>query len=150
MNNASDGARIKVWPGNAASMSVDLQGGGGEGRVRNITYENMQLSNVDYAIEITQCYGQKNITLCTEFPSKMTISEIVFRDFTGTTSTKYSPLTSYYQCSSPDVCYDIHSTNIDVKSPAGTNDAFCFNMDNEALDATCGAEGEAGGQSGGA
>lgn len=66
MSNASDGARIKVWPGAASALSGDLQGGGGAGAVSNITYDNMVLSNVDYAIEITQCYGQKNITLCNQ------------------------------------------------------------------------------------
>lgn len=66
MSNASDGARIKVWPGSASALSGDLQGGGGSGAVQNITYDTMVLSNVDYAIEITQCYGQKNITLCNE------------------------------------------------------------------------------------
>lgn len=149
MNNASDAARIKVWPGNAAAMSVDLQGGGGEGRVHNITYDNMQLSNVDYAMTITQCYGQKNLTLCTAFPSKLTISDVVFRDISGTTSSKYAPQTSYFQCSSPDVCFDISATNITVTSPQGTNEAFCFNMNNEALDVTCTAENNPGEHSGG-
>lgn len=66
MSNASDGARIKVWPGTASALSGDLQGGGGSGAVSNITYDGMVLSNVDYAIEITQCYGQKNLTLCNQ------------------------------------------------------------------------------------
>lgn len=55
MSNASDGARIKVWPGSPAALSGDLQGGGGSGRVNNITYDTMSINNVDYAIEITQC-----------------------------------------------------------------------------------------------
>jgi galacturan 1,4-alpha-galacturonidase len=66
MSNASDGARIKVWPGASSALSGDLQGGGGSGAVKNITYDGMVLNNVDYAIEITQCYGQKNLTLCNE------------------------------------------------------------------------------------
>ena len=68
MFNASDGARIKVWPGVASALSTDLQGGGGTGRVNNVTYDGMFIENVDYGIEITQCYGQKNLTLCNEFP----------------------------------------------------------------------------------
>lgn len=68
MSNATDGARIKVWPGVPSELSGDLQGGGGTGAVRNITYDTMILSNVDYAIEITQCYGQSNFTLCNQFP----------------------------------------------------------------------------------
>lgn len=69
MSNASDGARIKVWPGISSALSDDLQGGGGSGAVSNITYDGMVLSNVDYAIEITQCYGQKNLTLCNQVRS---------------------------------------------------------------------------------
>ena len=68
MFNASDGARIKVWPGSPAELSGDLQGGGGTGSVKNVTYDTMSVSNVDYAIEITQCYGQSNFTLCNEYP----------------------------------------------------------------------------------
>lgn len=63
-----DGARIKVWPGISSALSTDLQGGGGSGLVKNITYDGMTIDNVDYAIEVTQCYGQKNLTLCNEYP----------------------------------------------------------------------------------
>ena len=49
-------------------MSDDLQGGGGSGSVKNITYDNMRIDNVDWSIEVTRCYGQKNQTLCNEFP----------------------------------------------------------------------------------
>ena len=61
-------ARIKVWPGASAAMSEDLQGGGGLGSVQNITYDHMYIENVDWAIEVTQCYGQKNQTLCNQYP----------------------------------------------------------------------------------
>lgn len=54
MHNASDGARIKVWPNAPSALSGDLQGGGGDGHVNNITYDGMYIDNVDYAIEITQ------------------------------------------------------------------------------------------------
>ncbi|GMG06021.1 unnamed protein product [Aspergillus oryzae] len=63
-----DMARIKVWPGISSAMSEDLQGGGGLGSVQNITYDKMYIENVDWAIEVTQCYGQKNQTLCNENP----------------------------------------------------------------------------------
>src|SRR5690349_19232174 len=49
MYNASDGARIKVWPGVPAALSGDLQGGGGSGIVKNVTYDGMLIENVDYA-----------------------------------------------------------------------------------------------------
>jgi len=68
MSNASDGARIKVWPGVSSALSGDLQGGGGTGLVKNVTYDTFYNTNNDYAIELTQCYGQKNLTLCNQFP----------------------------------------------------------------------------------
>lgn len=137
MHNASDGARIKVWPNVASALSGDLQGGGGSGRVDNITYDGMVIDNVDYAIEITQCYGQKNLTLCLEYPSPLTIENIYFRNFKGTTSKKYSPDIGLFACSSKEVCGSIYAENIDVVSPAGGDDASCLNVDESDLDVTC-------------
>lgn len=118
-------------------MSGDLQGGGGSGRVQNITYDTMTIDNVDYAIEIDQCYGQSNLTLCLQYPSPLTISDIVFKNFQGKTSKKYSPETSTFACSSTTACNNITATDINVVSPAGTNDAYCLNVDESALDVTC-------------
>jgi galacturan 1,4-alpha-galacturonidase len=130
MSNASDGARIKVWPGAPAALSGDLQGGGGAGRVNNITYDGMVVNNVDYAVEITQCYGQKNLTLCNASPSNLTISNVKISNFSGTTSKARSPYSGYVVCSSPDVCKDIVIEGIDVVSPAGTTNQFqCGNVD---------------------
>nr|ASM94208.1 exopolygalacturonase [Evansstolkia leycettana] len=137
MFNASDGARIKVWPGVSSAMSIDLQGGGGLGSVSNITYDTMYIENVDYAIEVTQCYGQSNLTLCNEYPSNMTISDIHFNNFHGTTSKKYEPLVGSIVCSSPNVCSDIYATNIDVESPEGTNEFACTNVDKSTLAIDC-------------
>ncbi|KAF2656991.1 glycoside hydrolase family 28 protein [Lophiostoma macrostomum CBS 122681] len=125
MSNASDGARIKVWPGISSALSGDLQGGGGLGAVSNITYDTMVLDNVDYAIEITQCYGQKNITLCNEHPANLTISDITIKHFTGTTSDTYDPLIGYLVCSSEKVCSNIEIEDIQVLSPSGTNEFAC-------------------------
>jgi galacturan 1,4-alpha-galacturonidase len=134
MSNASDGARIKVWPGAPAALSGDLQGGGGRGRVNNITYDTMAISNVDYAIEITQCYGQKNLTACNEFPSQLSISNIVMRNIRGTTSAKYNPISGYVVCSSPSVCTNITLEDIQLSSPNGTVNLFsCGNVDQNLL-----------------
>ncbi|CAD6441728.1 8f28391f-bece-4afc-b165-64c327e63043 [Sclerotinia trifoliorum] len=137
LTNASDGARIKAWPNTASALSGDLQGGGGSGRVQNITYDTMHVENVDYAIEIDQCYGQKNLTLCLQYPSALTITDIVFKHFTGTTSSKYSPEIGTFACSSSSVCNNIVATDINVKSPKGTNEAYCLNVNNATLDVTC-------------
>ncbi|KAH8893117.1 exopolygalacturonase [Thozetella sp. PMI_491] len=137
MHNASDGARIKVWPNTPSALSGDLQGGGGKGMVRNITFEDFTIDNVDYAIEITQCYGQSNLTLCQQYPSPLTIENIIFRRFTGKTSTKYQPLIGAFACSSSTVCGNITASGIDVLSPAGGNQAYCLNQNPATLDVTC-------------
>ncbi|KAJ5263353.1 exopolygalacturonase X [Penicillium angulare] len=139
MFNASDGARIKVWPGVSSALSEDLQGGGGSGMVKNITYDTMYIDNVDYAIEVTQCYGQSNLTLCNEFPSNLTISDVTFKNIHGTTSGKYNPVVGTFVCSSPDVCSDIYVSDIAVTNPTGGDyDAFtCTNVDDTLLAVNC-------------
>lgn len=46
MSNASDGARIKVWPG-VAPDNTAIGVGGGTGLVRNVTYNGMHDVNDD-------------------------------------------------------------------------------------------------------
>jgi len=133
LHNTSDGARVKVWPGSPAELSGDLQGGGGEGRVNNITYDTISVDNTDYAIEVDQCYGQNNLTLCLEFPSTVTISNVVFKNFTGKTSTKFGAQIGTFACSDDMVCSGITTEGISVTSPKGTNQAYCLNVDETAL-----------------
>ena len=137
MSNASDGARIKVWPGLPSTLSGDLQGGGGTGAVSNVTYDTMEITNVDYAIEITQCYGQKNLTLCNQYPSSLTISDVLMQNFYGTTSTKLDPIIGYLVCSSPDVCSHITVRDIAVHSPTGGDKFTCANIPETGLQASC-------------
>ena len=132
-----DGARIKVWPNSPTELSGDLQGGGGSGKVQNVTYDTLTIDNTDYAIEVDQCYGQSNLTLCLEYPSNLTITDIVFKNFQGTTSKKYQPEIAAFACSSDNVCNNIVATNINVQSPNGTTLAYCLNVNETALDVTC-------------
>ncbi|EON97482.1 putative polygalacturonase protein [Phaeoacremonium minimum UCRPA7] len=70
MSNCGSAARIKVYQDAIpnADGSLPTSSGGGSGYVRNVTYESMQENTCDYAIEITQCYGTKNLTLCNQYP----------------------------------------------------------------------------------
>jgi len=135
-----DGARIKVWPNTPSALSGDLQGGGGSGMVKNITYDTMGIDNVDYAIEVDQCYGQSNLTLCLEFPSPLTITDILFKNFNGKTSKKYQPEIGTFACSSSTVCNNIVASAINVVSPNGTDLAYCLNVPQADLDVTCTTE----------
>ncbi|KAI8253328.1 Exopolygalacturonase X-1 [Colletotrichum sp. SAR 10_77] len=102
MADASDAARIKVWPGIESSFQTLLNGGGGLGRVRNVTYDLFKNINNDRAITITQCYGQKNQTLCEEHPANLTITDITLKNIYGTTSAKLDPQAGTLVCSAPD------------------------------------------------
>lgn len=134
---SKDGARIKVWPDSPSELSGDLQGGGGSGMVNNITYDTMLIDNVDYAIEVDQCYGQSNLTICLQYPSSLTITDIVFKNFKGKTSKKYDPEIGTFACSSGTVCNNISAADIEVVSPSGSDLAYCLNVDETALDVTC-------------
>ena len=134
MSNATDGARIKVWPGSPAALSGDLQGGGGTGLVNNITYSDISITNVDYAVEVTQCYGQKNQTLCDQYPSSLVITNVLIENVHGTTSSKYAPESGLIQCSDPTVCSAITLEDIAVYSPNKTENLFtCINVDETLL-----------------
>jgi galacturan 1,4-alpha-galacturonidase len=63
-----------------------------------------------------------------QFPSNLTISDVTIKNFRGTTSKKYAPLVGYLVCSSPAVCSDINIQNVTVKSPSGTNQYSCANI----------------------
>ncbi|KAF9891457.1 hypothetical protein FE257_003923 [Aspergillus nanangensis] len=138
MTNAGDLARIKVWPG----VSPDTTGstsGGGLGLVRNVTYDHMQSNNNDHIISVSQCYYAKNQTMCDMYPAKLVIEDVLFKDFTGTSSKKYDPEIGELTCSSPDVCHDISVSDIKVTTPSGNPPTFiCNNMGNSDLgEITC-------------
>jgi len=97
----------------------------------------MVIDNVDYAIEIDQCYGQSNLTLCLLYPSPLTITDIVFKNFSGKTSKKYQPEIATFACSNSTVCNNISADKINVVSPNGTDSAYCLNVVESALDVTC-------------
>ncbi|KAH7159778.1 pectin lyase fold/virulence factor [Dactylonectria estremocensis] len=138
MSNASDGARIKVWPGIETEFQATLNGGGGLGYVRNVTYDLFHHDNNDNAITITQCYGQKNQTLCNEFPANLTIEDVTLKNMWGTTSKKYDPRAGTLICSAPDRCTNIEVKNISVTVPSGEAPVYeCVNLDNALLDISC-------------
>ncbi|KAF4551799.1 Exopolygalacturonase A-like protein [Elsinoe fawcettii] len=136
MSNASDGARIKVWPG--AAPGSDGKSGGGLGRVRNVTYDTFSVSNVDYAIELTQCYSAKSQQLCNQYPAALIIEDILFKGFSGTTSAKYDPISGTLVCSSPKVCVNIQGHDINVKPKSNKAAKWtCTNVNTTALDVAC-------------
>ncbi|TDZ34234.1 Exopolygalacturonase X-2 [Colletotrichum spinosum] len=138
MSNASDGARIKVWPGINTPFQPSLSGGGGSGYVKNVTYDLFHHSNNDNAITIDQCYGEKNQTVCNQYPSNMTISDIYFKNMDGTASKKNDPGVGSLVCSSIEKCKNINAENITVQPPSGAKAQWvCVNLDTGLLDLNC-------------
>lgn len=103
MSNASDGARLKVWPGEGAVTKPGWIGGGGAGIVRNVTYDTFYQDNNDKAIQIDQCYGAVNASTCEEYPSEMIITDVLFKNFWGTVSTANDPVVGSLICGSEEV-----------------------------------------------
>ncbi|CAG9940021.1 unnamed protein product [Clonostachys rosea f. rosea IK726] len=134
MANATDGARLKVWPGIAPGETKTNVGGGG-GYVKNVTYDLFQNVNNDWAIQIDQCYGVSNKTLCQEYPSNMTMSDVLIKDMSGTTSTKNDPKVGQLICSSPERCLNFRATNITVLPPSGKPAQWtCSGFDTSGLE----------------
>ncbi|KAI0402327.1 glycoside hydrolase family 28 protein [Xylaria palmicola] len=137
MSNASDGARIKIWPGVPPNTTGSTEGGGA-GYVRNITYEGFYNENVDWAIELTQCYFASSPEACIQYPAVLQIEDILFEDFTGTTSKRHDPRVGSLICSDPSVCKNVRAENIAVAPPsAKTAQWVCTNMDEDLLDIDC-------------
>ena len=96
-------------------MSGVGSGGGGTGRVNKITFDGMKLSKVDYAIEINQCYGQKDMAKCKSSPSGVTISNILIQNFSGSTSGKHGSTVGAFTCSTSGSCKNITVKNMNLK-----------------------------------
>ncbi|KAG6372109.1 glycoside hydrolase family 28 protein [Boletus reticuloceps] len=132
MNNAQNGARIKVFGGSPYPNST---AGGGTGYVQNVTFEDFYVNNVDNPIYLTQCYDTA-ANVCAEYPSVLNISDIHYINVTGMSSGNSGNVVVELECS-PE-CYDITATGINLTSPDGPGVYYCENVANEmALDFTC-------------
>jgi len=122
MNNAQNGARIKVFGGNPSPNST---AGGGTGFVKNVTYADFQVSNVDNPITVNQCY-ETSAETCKEFPSTLTISDVHFINVTGTSSGEEKNVVVDIECSTE--CTDITATGTDITPPSGSPEFVCANV----------------------
>ncbi|KAI0701363.1 pectin lyase-like protein [Cytidiella melzeri] len=122
MNNAQNGARIKVFGGNP---SPDSTAGGGSGFVKNITWTDYTLKNVDNPVIIDQCYSTP-ADVCAQYPSKVNISDVHFVNITGTSSGAEGDVVVSLECS--DECEDITATGTHLTSPSGAASYICENI----------------------
>jgi len=135
MSNAQNGARIKVFPDNPNPNSVQ---GGGLGYVKNITFSNFEVVNVDYPILIDQCYNVENVTFCAEYPGKLSISDVHYINVHGTSSGKNNATVVQMECSAQ--CSDITAKQTSLRPPAyyWTPAYWCRNIQSlSSLDFKC-------------
>ncbi|KAL1949040.1 hypothetical protein VTO73DRAFT_10846 [Trametes versicolor] len=132
MLNAQNGARIKVFGGNPSPIST---AGGGTGFVRNITFKDFHMENVDNPILIDQCY-MTSADVCAQFPSNLSISDVHYINVTGTSSGKEGAVVVDIECS--DTCQDITAEDTHLTSPSGNATFVCKNIASTAqLDFNC-------------
>ncbi|KAG7451641.1 glycoside hydrolase family 28 protein [Guyanagaster necrorhizus] len=114
MSNAENGARIKAWAGSDV----------GSGIVKNITFANFEVSNVDNPIVIDQCY-ETSSSQCSEFPSNTFIEDVWFNDVFGTSS---GATVASLECSPDDRCSNINVNDLNLKAGKGTAKYECQNI----------------------
>jgi len=132
MANAQNGARIKVFPGSPNANSTI---GGGTGMVRNITFQNFEVQNVDNPILITSCYNSQP-AFCSQFPSNLAISDVHYINVHGTSSGAEKTVVVDMVCSAE--CMDITAKGTDITSPVGPATYVCQNVQSlDQLDFNC-------------
>ncbi|GFP60336.1 endo-xylogalacturonan hydrolase A [Trichoderma asperellum] len=108
--------------------------------VSNVTFENFVLQNTDYAFQVQSCYGE-DTSYCDANPSRAQIADVVVRNFSGTTSTHYSPNVANLDCPAAGTC-GLSLSNITVTSPKGSAVFQCANTpSNLGVTCTDGASG---------
>jgi galacturan 1,4-alpha-galacturonidase len=134
MVNAENGARIKAFGGSASATSTK---GGGSGYVKNITFQDFTVQNVDLPVVIDQCY-ETSATTCASYPSKVTISDVHYINVTGTGGKSKEVVTLV--CS--DVCQNITAKGTHLVGTSGSSEYFCTNIaSTTSLDFPCTAAG---------
>jgi len=131
MINSTKAVGIKVYPG-GTSHGISI--------VSNITFEDVTVVNSDYAAQIQSCYGE-NATYCASYPSKANITDVVFRDFKGVTSLKYTPVVANLNCPKDGSC-EVRFEGWGVEAGKGTAEVLCANVGGSpGIDCTEGASG---------
>lgn len=91
----------------------------GYGRVNNITYKDIHVENTDYPILLDQCYFNIPAEECSNYPSQVNITNIVFENVYGTSSGSEGDVVADLICSPNAVCEDIQLEDIDISPPNG-------------------------------
>ncbi|ESK87991.1 glycoside hydrolase family 28 protein [Moniliophthora roreri MCA 2997] len=113
--DAQNGARIKAWAG--ANV--------GSGIVRNITFTNFVVENVQNPVIIDQCY-KTDADACAANPSNTFIEDIYFDGISGTSSNE---TVASLKCSPGGRCSNINVNNFELSPKSGGKPKFvCQNV----------------------
>ncbi len=112
LHHSSNAAWIKTYPGN--------------GHVRNVTFRNVHMREVDQPIYVIPCiYAAQNCDA-----SHIPITDITWENITGTS--RYNVAVGIH-CSAAAPCDNLHFSGIDIKpSAGGTAKVLCSNIKNQA------------------
>ncbi|KAF8989552.1 glycoside hydrolase family 28 protein [Cyathus striatus] len=119
MINSSKAVGIKFYQGGSTH---------GVATVRNVTYEDIIVKNCEYAVQIQSCYGSTSAASCNSSPSTSTIDGVYFKNFKGTTSSKFEPVLGNLNCPKSGIC-NVFFSNIAVRTPKGKANFLCSNID---------------------
>ncbi|OMO98635.1 Glycoside hydrolase, family 28 [Corchorus capsularis] len=115
--NTMAGVRIKTWQG-------------GLGYVKNVSFSNIQVSDVKVPIMIDQYYCDKSV--CKNQTGAVAISGVTYDQIIGT----YTDQPLHLACSNAIPCTDVELTNIQLKPSSGyrgLDQALCFNSYGKSL-----------------
>ncbi|RWR94200.1 Glycoside hydrolase [Cinnamomum micranthum f. kanehirae] len=110
----TNGVRIKTWRGSS------------ELKVSDLTFENIIMNRVSFPIIIDQHYCPSK-DCADKPPSKVKLSNIVYKNIRGTSFTK---LAVNVMCSEDYPCEDVHMSDIDLayQNPEMTTASMCSNI----------------------
>ncbi|KAK4791545.1 hypothetical protein SAY86_031958 [Trapa natans] len=108
LRETTNGLRIKTWQG-------------GSGYVRAIRFENVQMQDVANPIIIDQFYCDSP-TECKNQTSAVKISQIMYRNITGTTTSEKA---MKFACSDTVPCSNIVLSNVNLERYDGTVETYC-------------------------
>ncbi|KAH8901491.1 pectin lyase-like protein [Thozetella sp. PMI_491] len=119
----SGGAYFKSWVG-VAEGSPPQGGGGGTGRVWNITFDNLRVENTTKAVYVNKCYYKvaDQANYCDT--STLQFSELSFHEVSGYVS---SPYGVSFNCSGAAHCDDITITDLDLTYSGAEAGIYCDN-----------------------
>ncbi|KAB2045702.1 hypothetical protein ERO13_D01G149400v2 [Gossypium hirsutum] len=108
LRETTNGVRIKTWQG-------------GSGYVRGVRFENVRMEDVANPIIIDQFYCDSPTT-CQNQTSAVQISQIVYRNISGTTKSKQA---IKFACSNTVPCSNLVLSNVNLEKKDGTVETYC-------------------------